>query len=79
MRSESIKFSTVGELKKALENVPDDRFLACQVVAVDGTAWNMWGNFCPQVPNGTIACLTFEHTELETMPEFKIAEKVYAS
>lgn len=64
----AVNFHTIGTLKKALEGLPDDRFIACQVVAKDGKAWNMWGEFCPQVPQGTIACLTFRHDELETLP-----------
>ena len=64
----TVNFCNVGELRKALENLPDDRFIACQVVAKDGKAWNMWGEFCPQVPQGTISCLTFRHDELETLP-----------
>lgn len=64
----AVNFHTVGTLKKALEGLPDDRFIACQVVAKDGKAWNMWGEFCPQVSQGTIACLTFRHDELETLP-----------
>lgn len=64
----SRNFCNVGELRKALEDLPDDRFIACQVVAKDGKAWNMWGEFCPQVPQGTIACLTFKHDELDTLP-----------
>ena len=63
-----VNFHTVGTLKKALEGLPDDRFIVCQVVAKDGKVWNMWGEFCPQVPQGTIACLTFRHDELKTLP-----------
>lgn len=63
-----VNFHTVGTLKKALEGLPDDRSIVCQVVAKDGKVWNMWGEFCPQVPQGTIACLTFRHDEFETLP-----------
>ena len=64
----TVNFHQVGQLRKALEGLPDDTFIACQVVAKDGKAWNMWGEFCPKVPQGTIACLTFRHDELETLP-----------
>lgn len=64
----TVNFHSVGTLKKALKGLPDDRFIACQVVAKDGKVWNMWGEFCPQVPQGTIAFLTFRHDELETLP-----------
>lgn len=64
----TVNFHTVGQLKNVLKDLPDDRFIACQVVAKDGKVWNMWGEICPQVPQGTIACLTFRHDELETLP-----------
>ena len=64
----TVNIHQVGQLRKALEGLPDDTFIACQVVAKDGKAWNMWGEFCPKVPQGTIACLTFRHDELETLP-----------
>jgi len=63
----SIKFNTVGQLRKALEGVPDDRIIVPQVVAEDGSAWNMWAEFCPQVPQGTIACLQLTHIELKSL------------
>lgn len=66
--SEIVHFYKVGELRKALEGLPDDRLIVCQVVAKDGKAWNMQGGFCPKVPQGTIACLTFKHHQLETLP-----------
>lgn len=66
--SKPIRFATVGELRRALDGVPDERFVACQVIATDGSAWMMWGSFCPQVPQGTIAALTMEHAELKTLP-----------
>lgn len=62
-----IEFHNVGQLKKAIEGIPDDRFIACQVVANDGKAWNMRGEFCPKVSQGDIACLTFRHEELDTL------------
>lgn len=64
----AIPFVNVGELRKALEGVPDDRFIACQVVAKDGRTWNMNATFCPRVPHGTIAAITFDHHELKTLP-----------
>ena len=69
MEVEIIEFHTVGQLKKALDNLPDDRFIVCQVVSNDGKAWNLWGEFCPQIPNGNMACLTFRHDQLTTLPD----------
>lgn len=60
-----IPFHTVGQLRKALEGVPDDRIIMNQVVGFDGTAWNMYAEFCGQVAKeGSIACLTFKHEKL---------------
>jgi hypothetical protein len=68
MSTKIVSFGTVGELRKALEGVDDNRLIICQVVAKDGKVWNMWGEFCPQIPQGTIACMQFKHDELETLP-----------
>lgn len=62
-------FSTVGELRKLLEGVPDDRQIIAQVIGKDNGAWNMWPSFTPQVPQGTVACLQMEHDQLVTLPE----------
>ena len=67
---------TIGELKQALEGVPDDRVLKARVVAIDGGAWTLNVDFCPLVPagpsmpGGTMAVLKLTHPELETMPEW---------
>ena len=63
-----VNIYTVGSLKRALKGLPDDRIIVCQVEANDGKVWNMRGEFCPQVPQGTIACLIFTHKKLETLP-----------
>ena len=68
--NEIIRFSTVGQLRKALEGVPDDRPIICQVVAVDHGAWNMYGSFCPEIQHSNMACVALEHPELKTMPQF---------
>lgn len=63
------KFCRVGQLRKALEDLPDDKFIHCQVAAKDGKAWMMWGEFAPRVKDGDIAVLSFRHDELETLPD----------
>lgn len=60
---------TVGDLREALKDLPDDRFIACQVVGQDHTAWNCIGEFISQVPNGTIAAIQLSHAELKTLPD----------
>ncbi len=67
---------TVGELKQALEGVPDDRVLKAQVAALDGGAWMLNVEFLavvpagPSVPGGLMSMLKLTHPELETMPEW---------
>lgn len=67
---------TVGELKKALENVPDDRVLKAQVAALDGGAWMLNVEFSalvpagPSEPGGFMSLLKLTHPDLETMPEW---------
>jgi hypothetical protein len=69
MKIEIIQFHTVGQLKKALGDLPDDRLIICQVVSKDGKAWNLWGEFCPQISNSSnMACLTLKHDQLTTLP-----------
>ena len=66
--SDTVEFSSVGKLRNALAGLPADRMIACEVVAKDGKAWSMCGEFCPRVPMGTIACLTLRNNKLETLP-----------
>lgn len=69
--SNAIEFHTVGQLRKALEGVPDERMIICQVVGKESGAWNMCARFTPQVQGGTIAVLTLDHPELKTLPEIR--------
>ncbi len=46
-RNTIIKFHTVGQLKEALKDVPDDTGVMCQTVAVNGDAWNMFAQIVP--------------------------------
>jgi hypothetical protein len=32
---------TIGELRQALEGVPDDRVLKAQVIAINGSSWTL--------------------------------------
>jgi hypothetical protein len=67
--SKAIEFHTVGQLRQAIEGIPDDRLLICQVVGEDSGAWSMFASFTPQVQLGTIACLTLSHPQLKKLPE----------
>ncbi len=67
---------TIGELRQALEGVPDERLLKAQVIAKDGGAWTLKVEFCAlapvgsSMPGGSMAVLKLTHPELETMPEW---------
>lgn len=58
------EFFTVGQLRKLLEGVPDERHIMCQVVATNGQAWNMIGQFAPKIGNNSSALLQMKHEEL---------------
>ncbi|CAE6716473.1 hypothetical protein [Candidatus Nitrotoga fabula] len=72
--------NTVGELRQALEGVPDDCVLKGRVVAKNGSAWTLNIEFCASVPagynvhGGTMALLKLTHPDLETMPEWPAPE-----
>ncbi len=67
---------TIGELKQALEDLPDDRVLKAQVMAKNGSAWTLDVELCALVPVGSsapgesMAVLRLTHPDLETMPEW---------
>lgn len=67
---------TIGDLRQALEGVPDDRVLKGQVIAKNGGAWTLDVEFCAltpagySVPGGIMAVLKLTHPDLETMPEW---------
>ena len=68
---------TIGDLKQALEGIPDDRILKAQVMAKDGGAWTLSLELCASVPadssmppGGSMAMLKLTHPDLETMPEW---------
>lgn len=65
-----IRFYRIKELRDALEGLPDERTIACQVIGSEKGAWNMWGEFCPEVVPRGIACLTFRHDMIRTLPEY---------
>ncbi len=73
-KENTVRIYNVKTLRDALEGLPDDRIIMCQTVGKDSGAWNMWGSFCKQVPNGDIAVLTFEHDQLKILPKIDIQE-----
>jgi hypothetical protein len=64
--SEPVDITTVGALRKALDDVPDDRPIFCQVVAVDGTVWTTPAEF---IQHGKIAAIILRHPDLKTLPK----------
>jgi hypothetical protein len=69
---------TVGALRAALASLPDDARLFVQVVAHDGTAWNMSSRVeavdTRKVPtihwDDPVLLLQVSHHHLKTMPPF---------
>lgn len=61
-----VEFRTVGELRRALEGAPDERQLMSQVVAADGSAWNLSGRVVPNVEGSgrSLAAISLTHRDL---------------
>lgn len=69
---EGITFTTVGELKKLIKNLPNDRLIVPQVVSTDNTAWNCYAKFKDKIHNSNISCLTLYHPQLKTLPNINV-------
>lgn len=65
-----MKIRTVGELKNILGDLPDETEIISQVVAEDGTAWNMAID-AGRIPNSapTMFCIILRHPHLMTLPD----------
>lgn len=59
------EFYTVGQLRALLESLPDNRQIMCQVVATNGQAWNMIGQFSQQL--GSFSYLQMKHEDLSAL------------
>lgn len=68
--SETLEVCTVGQLRAALADCPDDRPILAQVAATNGEAWNMQMVFTarPRFLKWA-AILTLRHDELKRLPE----------
>lgn len=63
------KIGLVGDLRKAIEGLPDNKPILSQVVAVDGKAWNCFFDFIPNSNNDTeFSFVSLSHTMLKTLP-----------
>ena len=62
-----VKIFDIGQLKKEIQNIPNERLIVFQVAGTDNSAWNMLGEFCPRIPLGTVSCITLSHPELHTL------------
>lgn len=67
------EFYTVGQLRALLEGLPDDRQVLCQVVASNGQAWNMVGQFSQKI--GSFSCLQMKHENLTNLPASAFQEE----
>lgn len=59
------KFYTIGQLKEAIKDLPDDALIYPQVTAKDGSSWYMSAAI-DKTPSGLIV-LTLTHTDLQTL------------
>ncbi len=61
----------IKDLIEELRNLDPEREILCQVVAVDGKAWNMLFKIqdLPTAQNEWLSILTIYHPELKTLPE----------
>lgn len=55
----------VGDLKKKLIDLPDDALIMCQVVAADGTVWNMGGDAGTA---GSLFVIQLSHPDVKSLP-----------
>lgn len=65
------QFWNVGQLKELLKDLPDDREIYCQVVAKNGQARIMRGEFHAETPRSVpvFACLQLKHDQLERLSD----------
>jgi len=70
METEKICF--IGDLKKAIEDLPNDRFIMAQVVGNDGSAWNCEIDFLSVISkNSNVACIILSHKDLTSLKDIK--------
>ncbi|QQO97288.1 hypothetical protein M1M30_gp183 [Maribacter phage Colly_1] len=71
--------TTVGGLKKALENLPDDRGILSQVIGSQEGAWTMKAEFHsltgPLDHPSDYSVITLSHPDLKTLPWTNISNK----
>lgn len=62
------EISNVGQLRKALEGLPDDRPILAQVVSTNGQAWNLMCEFTadPKFLKWA-SVMTMKHPELTSL------------
>ena len=63
--------TNVGDLRRATAGLPDDQQVLIQVIALDHTAWQLYGEFFSLIPNHTppTSLLYLSHPELKTLPK----------
>jgi hypothetical protein len=63
------EFSQVGPLRDMLNSLPGGRPIMCQVVGVDGSAWNVFAKFTDLMVGNDMALLTMYHPDLTSVAE----------
>lgn len=72
MKNRKTPVVTVGSLREAMKDLSDDQFIHSQVVASDGTAWNMCLSITPEV-DGTnfkgkpMTVMAMDHPQLQSL------------
>jgi hypothetical protein len=59
----------IKTLKEAIKGLSDETPIFCQVVAEDGTAWNLWCDFTPPTKQFNMATIQLKHESIKSMPE----------
>jgi hypothetical protein len=68
--SDTVNVATVGDLRRAIDGLPDDRPILCQVIATNNDAWNMFCEFTA-LPESLkwASVLQLKHRELKRLPD----------
>ena len=61
----------IKDLKKALEQFDDESEVLCQVVAENGTAWNMFFELSKARGDNNLVALSVTHPFLKQLPIIK--------
>ena len=67
---------TVGQLRKALEDLDDDQSLVYQTIAADGSAWLMHAQLAKVPGSNNMVVLQLKHPDIKTLPDTSPGEAI---